>query len=113
MCDRRFTTHERAFSWHMRKSFIELFELEGTLKAYPIQLPCNCMGTGMSWPEPVIEQLVKGHSQPWEHRWKKFTCVTRMGGAWLHCSLTSFNGWQLEGKDLSLETASFGVFGES
>jgi len=34
------------------------------------------MGTAQSRPEPVIQHLVRGHSQPWEHRWKKFTCVT-------------------------------------
>jgi len=27
-----------------------------------------CMGIAKSRPELMIEQLVKGHSQPWEHR---------------------------------------------
>ena len=42
------------------------------------------MGIFKSQPEPVIEHLVKGHSQPWEHRWKQFTCATRRGGPWVH-----------------------------
>jgi len=32
-----------------------------------------CMRIAKSWPEPMIDHLVKGHSQPWEHRWKQFT----------------------------------------
>ena len=39
------------------------------------------------------EHVGKGPGQHWEHRWRQFTCVTRMGGAWLHLSLTSFRGW--------------------
>jgi len=39
----------------------------------------ECMGIIRSWPEPVMEHLVKGCSQPGEHRWKQFTCV-REGG---------------------------------
>ena len=46
--------------------------LEGTSK--PIQsnpllsADCHCMGIAKSRPEPMIEHLVKEHSQPWEHR---------------------------------------------
>lgn len=39
------------------------------------------------WPEPVIEHLMKGHSQLWVHRWMQFTCATRGGGARFHPSL--------------------------
>lgn len=39
----------------------------------------RCMGSVRSGPEPVIEHLVKGHSQPGKHRWKQFTCGTRKG----------------------------------
>jgi len=35
------------------------------------------MGIAKLQPEPMIEHLVKGHSQPWEHRCKQFTCVTK------------------------------------
>jgi len=38
-----------------------------------------CTGTVTSWSEPMIEHLVKGHGQPWEHRCKQFTCATRRG----------------------------------
>ena len=31
-------------------------------------------------------------SQPWEHRWRQFRCVTWRGGAWLHLSSTLFKG---------------------
>ena len=54
----------------------------------------ECMEIIRSQPESVIEHLVKGHSQSWEHRWDQFTCVTRQGGPWAHPSLTSFKGWQ-------------------
>lgn len=59
------------------------------------------MGTVRSWPEPVTEHLVKGQSQPWEHRCEEFTLVT---------SQTSFTGWQPRGKVLYMEIASFRVF---
>jgi len=68
------------------------------------------MGTIRSGPEPVIEHLVKGHSQSREHRWKQFTSGTGGSGTRFHLSLTSFRGWQLQGKHLCLETASFGMF---
>ena len=29
-----------------------------------------------SRPEPLIEHLGKGPGQPWEHRWRQFSCVT-------------------------------------
>jgi len=70
------------------------------------------MGTVRSQHEQVIEHLVKGHSQQWEHRLKQFTCVTRREGHWLHPSLTSFKGLQLQGKLLCSKVAFFGVFGE-
>jgi len=44
----------------------------------------KCMRTVRSQCVPVIEHLVKGRSQPWEHRWKQFTCATRRGGTSLH-----------------------------
>ena len=68
------------------------------------------MGTIRSGPEPVIEHLAKGHSQSREHRWKQFTSGTGGSGTRFHLSLTSFRGWQLQGKHLCLETASFGMF---
>ena len=37
----------------------------------------SCMGTVRPRPQPVIEHLGKGHTQPWEHRWKQFIRVTR------------------------------------
>lgn len=61
----------------------------------------GCMGTVRSRPGPVIEHLVKGQSQPWEHRCEEFTLVT---------SQTSFTGWQPRGKVLYMEIASFRVF---
>jgi len=33
------------------------------------------MGIAKSWPEAMIEHLVMGHRQPWEHRRKQFTRV--------------------------------------
>mgnify|MGYP001852612538 CR=1 FL=1 len=56
-----------------------------------------CGGTVRSWPEPVIEHLVKGCSQPWQHRWKQST---------------PFKGWQPGGKLFCLEITLFGVFRE-
>ena len=44
------------------------------------------MGTVESQPEPLIDHLRRALSQPWEHRWRQFSCVTRRGGAWLHLS---------------------------
>lgn len=35
------------------------------------------MRTDRSLPQPVMEQLVKGHGWPWEHRCEQFTCVAR------------------------------------
>jgi len=43
-----------------------------------------CMVTVESQPDPLIEHLWKGPIQPWEHRWRQLSCVTRRGGAWLH-----------------------------
>ena len=57
----------------------------------------DCMGIVRSWPEPVIEHLVKGCSQPWQHRWKQST---------------PFKGWQPGGKLFCLEITLFGVFRE-
>ena len=70
------------------------------------------MGTVRSGPEPVIEHLVKGCSQPWEHRWKQLICVTGRAGFWVHCSLTSLKGWQPQGKCFYLGIASLMVFSE-
>jgi len=64
------------------------------------------------WPEAVAEHLVQGRSQPWEHRWKQFTSVTRRGGPRVRPSLTLFKGWQPHRKHLYLEIAAFGVLGE-
>ena len=69
-----------------------------------------CMGTLESQSEPLIDQLRQGLSQPWEHRWRQFTCVSRRGGAWLHLSQTPFKGWLPLGKDLFLEILPFAVF---
>jgi len=66
------------------------------------------MGTIRSWPEPVIEHLVKGQGQPPWHSWKQFTCVTKRGES----SQISFKGLQPKGKVFFLEAAFFGVFGE-
>jgi len=65
-----------------------------------------CIGTVRSGPEPVTEHLMKGCSQTREHRWKQITCVTGR----VHPSLTSFKGWQLQGKHLYSEIIFFGVF---
>jgi len=46
----------------------------------------HCMGTVESRPEPLIDHLRQALSQPREHRWRQFTCVTRRGGARLHLS---------------------------
>lgn len=35
---------------------------------------CCCMGAIRSQPEAVIVHLVKGCSQPYEHRWKQYVC---------------------------------------
>jgi len=68
------------------------------------------MRTVRSCPEPVIEHLLKWCSQPWEHRWKQFTFVTRRVGVWLQPFLTSSEGWQPQGKHLYLEVTSSGVY---
>lgn len=74
---------------------------------------CNMILYGnSSQHEPVMEHLVKGHSQPWEHMWKQFTSATRRGGPRVHLSLTSCKGWQPQGKHLYLKIASLRVFGE-
>ena len=44
-------------------------------------LPCwkgcgGCMGTLESWPEPLVKHLGKRPSQPWEHSWRQFRCVS-------------------------------------
>jgi len=44
------------------------------------------MGPAESQPETLIEHLGKGLGQPWEHRWRQFSFVTRRGAAWLHLS---------------------------
>jgi len=72
----------------------------------------HCMGVAKPRPEVVIEHLVKGCSQPWEHRWKQFNLVTGRGGPCLHPLLTSFKGWQPQGKGASVEIPPFGVFSE-
>ena len=46
----------------------------------------ECTGTVESHPEPLIDHLGKGPGQPWEHKWRQFTCVTGRSGAWLHLS---------------------------
>jgi len=68
------------------------------------------MGTIRSQPGPVIEHLVKGCGQPWEHSWKQFTCATGRGEPWLPLSLTSFKGWQPKGNYLYLVTVSIWSF---
>ena len=45
-----------------------------------------CMVTVESWPEPLIEHLGKGPSQPRENRWRQFISSIKRGGAWLHLS---------------------------
>jgi len=69
-----------------------------------------CMGTVESWPEPLIDHLRQGLGQPWEHRWRQFSCVTGRSGAWLHLSLTPFKGWLPLGEDLFLEIPPFWSF---
>ena len=69
-----------------------------------------CMGTAESQPEPLIEHLGKGPSQPWEHRWRQFRCVIGRGGACLHLSWTSLKGWLPLGKDVFLEFPSWWGF---
>jgi len=45
----------------------------------------DCMGIVRSWPEPVIEHLVKGCSQPWEHRCNSPVGLERVdAGSTLH-----------------------------
>lgn len=64
----------------------------------------TCMKAVRSWTEPVVEHLVKGHSQPW---CKQFTCAVRwVDPAWDYPSLTSCKGWQPRGKHVYLEIAS-------
>lgn len=43
------------------------------VKSNILLLLCHFMETVMSWPEPLTEHPVKGHSQPWEHRCEQFT----------------------------------------
>ena len=73
----------------------------------------DCVGTLRTWPEPVIEQLVKGCSQPQEHRCTQLSGATRKGGPRVHLSLTSFKGWQPEQKHFYMEIASLGSFQKS
>ena len=68
------------------------------------------MGTVKLWPEPLIDHLRWAVSQPWQHRWRQLSCVTRRGGARLHLSYTPFKGWLPLRKALFLEIAPFGVF---
>ena len=60
-------------------SIIESLRLEKTSKLFQSNHPpitniahqtrsLSCMGIAKSWPEPMIEHLVKGHNQPWQHR---------------------------------------------
>ena len=70
----------------------------------------ECMGTVESRPEPLIDQPRRALSQPQEHRWRQFTCVTGRDGAWLHLSQTPFKGWLPLRKDRFLEVAPLGVF---
>jgi len=69
------------------------------------------MVTVRSQPEAVIEQLVEGHSQPWEPM-KAINLCNQKGRPEVHFSLTSFKGWQPQGKHLHSEITSFGVFGK-
>jgi len=52
-------------------------------------------GAVRSQPEPVIEHLLERCAQPREHRCKQSPCATGGGGPRV---LTSFKGWQREGK---------------
>lgn len=52
----------------------------------------ECMGTIESQPEPLIEHLGKGPSQPWEHKWKLGSTSPR----------PHLKGWLPLGKDLWL-----------
>ena len=37
------------------------------------------MGIVESRPEPLIDHLSRAMSQPWEHRWRQFSCMTGRG----------------------------------
>lgn len=65
------------------------------------------MGTVRSQPELVIKHLVKGCSQPCEHRWQQSQCPPRV-----QPSLPSCEQWQLQGEDLCLEMSSFRALSE-
>jgi len=65
------------------------------------------MGIAKLQPEPMIEHLVKGRSQPWEHRWKQLAYVT---GTRFRPSLTSFKDWLPPGRDLYLEISLLEFF---
>jgi len=49
----------------------------------------NVVGTcGNCWVTAWTTDWAPGErtGQPWEHRWRQFSCVTGRGGAWLHLS---------------------------
>jgi len=58
----------------------------------------------------VIEHLVKGHGQLWEHRCQQFTGVIR--GMWSQGPPLPYliKGWQPRGRSLFVEVASFWEF---
>ena len=62
-----------SFSW----DWIIFFKVYGIMLCFG----SRCMETVESQPGPLIDYLRKGLSQPQEHRWRQFTCVTRRGGA--------------------------------
>ena len=70
-----------------------------------------CMRAVEPQPEPLMEQLRKGPSQPWEHRWRQFSSVAGRGRAWLPLSWSSFEGWLPRGKGFFLAVSPlWGLF---
>jgi len=61
----------------------------------------------------MIEHLVKGQSQSWEHRFQQFTSATVRIRPRAHSRQTSFKDWQPKRKHLYLDVASFGIFSVS
>lgn len=69
----------------------------------------TCMGTIRSRLKPVIEHLVKGHSQPWEHRCEQFTCLTGKGAPRVQPSLTHLRAGSQRRRIFTWRLPSLGV----
>lgn len=90
--------------------FGDLKEAEEKKRCFPDMRAVRvCMGTVRSWPEAVTERLVKGTAALGGQAEAIHLCHQK-GWSQLHSSLSSCEGWLLQGKHLSTEVLSFGEF---